>query len=164
MLGKYPFNPTLNFKGEPLLYLQSLYYAFKTILSHILKPNSLQVTQDIESILKPKGFALTKRGTIAVKGKGDMVRREHVDTVGSMLCREPLNRLPLGPALASLHTAHIPSFHVQWAERTNVGHFKAQLLLCSFCAVTGCPTLPVQVFFCMDVHFEGGSSRRRTKK
>ena len=32
-----------------------------------------QVTQDIESILKPKGFALTKRGTIAVKGKGDMV-------------------------------------------------------------------------------------------
>merc|ERR1719397_1028152 len=33
----------------------------------------IQVTQDIESILKPKGFALTKRGTIAVKGKGDMV-------------------------------------------------------------------------------------------
>ena len=32
-----------------------------------------KVTQDIESILKPKGFALTKRGTIAVKGKGDMV-------------------------------------------------------------------------------------------
>ena len=32
-----------------------------------------QVTTDIEQILRPKGFALTCRGLIPVKGKGEMV-------------------------------------------------------------------------------------------
>jgi len=32
-----------------------------------------QVTQDIEVILKPKGFSLSCRGLIPVKGKGEML-------------------------------------------------------------------------------------------
>jgi len=32
----------------------------------------IQVTSDVEEILRPKGFALTFRGTIPVKGKGEM--------------------------------------------------------------------------------------------
>ena len=31
------------------------------------------MTQEIANILKPKGYALTCRGTIPVKGKGEMV-------------------------------------------------------------------------------------------
>ena len=33
----------------------------------------MQVTQEIANILEPKGYSLTCRGTIPVKGKGEMV-------------------------------------------------------------------------------------------
>ena len=33
----------------------------------------LQVTQDVEQLLKPKGFKLSCRGFIPVKGKGEML-------------------------------------------------------------------------------------------
>jgi len=33
----------------------------------------IQVTQEVAQILKMKGYMLTCRGTISVKGKGDMV-------------------------------------------------------------------------------------------
>ena len=31
------------------------------------------MTQEIANVLRPKGYSLTCRGTISVKGKGDMV-------------------------------------------------------------------------------------------
>ena len=43
-----------------------------TLLSNF-KLSMFQVTQDIEQILKPKGFQLTCRGLIPVKGKGEML-------------------------------------------------------------------------------------------
>jgi hypothetical protein len=44
-----------------------LLYQFK------VKKKCFQVTQEVAQILETKGYKLTCRGTIRVKGKGDMV-------------------------------------------------------------------------------------------
>jgi len=43
------------------------------ILTDFLTIPHTQVTQEIANILEPKGYSLTCRGTIPVKGKGEMV-------------------------------------------------------------------------------------------
>ncbi len=50
-----------------------VYFLCKTIARTGSMLILLQVTQEVAQILKTKGYILTCRGTISVKGKGDMV-------------------------------------------------------------------------------------------
>ena len=46
------------------------FFVFKVLYNFVIY---FQVTQEVAQILKTKGYMLTCRGTISVKGKGDMV-------------------------------------------------------------------------------------------
>lgn len=71
-------NPTLRKTLAVILWNLSqwkynLAYLVKFSLDYESIPFQLQVTQEVAQILETKGYTLSCRGTIRVKGKGDMI-------------------------------------------------------------------------------------------